>query len=77
MVNQEDVFSMHDAMEPPTETERKFQLFEERLRAMEGNGVLGNDIVIPQNFPSKFKEIKLGIYSHLGKAWKNIRKNIL
>lgn len=51
---------MHDTMELPTDAERKFQLFEERLRAMEGNGASGMDItnmglVSGIRIPPKFK----------------------
>ena len=51
---------MQDAMELPADAERKFQLFEERLRAMEGNGISGIDItdmglVSGIRVPPKFK----------------------
>lgn len=65
--NQEDVSSMQDAMELPADAERKFQLFEERLRAMESSGISSIDItdmgLVPGiRFPPKFKVPKFDKY---------------
>ena len=58
--DQEDVFSMRDVLELPVEAERKFQLFEERLKAMENSGISGIDLtdmgLVPGlRIPPKFK----------------------